>query len=342
MNLILKLCLQVDSLRDSPKRNSRRNGALAPHAKGESSLSSPSFSDSSDSINSVKKSNNSRSNNDHPTTNASNSDANRRLMNNRDDDEFVIKNNDAGSLNSGSSVGGDFSGDITKDNNSGCVSSSSNSIMNKQHINNSDNVDYIKFKLQDNKLASSNSSGGNLPLPQTSSTPSSSSSSSTTAASRSDINNISSPDVCFSVPTSPTFLTTPIIEALSSLKQKESANSVPTSPESGTQDIVLRRNQQQNGTVNRRNDAAGFRTSRSEDHLQHTQRDIMGAVIPIDIDEDVNSSLNTLLDTRQDSEDLQVSVLYISGYKFGIGIKALKQRLTKIHKHTIIPKTEGN
>lgn len=300
MNLIVKLWLQVDSLRDSPKRNSRRNGALAPHAKGESSLSSPSFSDSSDSINSVKKSNNSRSNNDHPTTNANNSDANRRLMNNHDDDEFVIKKNDASSVNSGSSVGGDFSGDITKDNNSGCVSSSSNSIMNKQHINNSDNVDYIKFKLQDNKLASSNSSGGNLP--------SSSSSSSTTAASRSDINNISSPDVCFSVPTSPTSLTTPIIEALSSLKQKESANSVPTSPESGTQDIVLRRNQQQNGTVNRRNDAAGFRTSRSEDHLQHTQRDIMGAVIPIDIDEDVNSSLNTLLDTRQDSEDSQVSV----------------------------------
>lgn len=325
----------MDSLRDSPKRNSRRNGALAPHAKGESSLSSPSFSDSSDSINSVKKSNNSRnsSNNDHhpPAPNANNSDANnRRLLNNRDDDEFVIKNNDVGSVNSGgsSSVGADFSGDITKDNNSGCVSSSSNSIMNKQHINNSDNVDYIKFKLQDNKLASSNSSGGcNLPLPHPSVTPlspafstssTSSSSSSTTAPSRSDINNISSPDVCFSVPTSPTSLTTPIIEALSSLKHKESANSVPTSPESGTQEIVLRRNQQQNGAVNRRNDAAGFRTSRSEDHLQHTQRDIMGAVIPIDIDEDVNSSLNTLLDTRQDSEDSQVSNTVIYSALIGL------------------------
>lgn len=45
---------------------------------------------------------------------------------------------------------------------------------------------------------------------------------------------------------------------------------------------------------------AGFRTSRSEDHLQHTQH--ADAIVPIDVDEDVNSSLNTLLDTRDDSE----------------------------------------
>lgn len=241
----------------------------------------------------------------------------------------MIKNDIESGGNSGSSVGGDFSGDLTKDN-SGCVSSSSNSIMNKnqqQHnINNSDTVDYNKYttQIQDNNLittATTNYGGINLstnklnqqqPQQQHSSSATSSTttstSSSSSATARSE--NLNSPDVCFSVPTSPTSLTTPIIEALSSLKQKESANSVPTSPESGAQEIVLRRSQQQNGVVNRRNDAAGFRTSRSEDHLQHTQRDILGAVIPIDIDEDVNSSLNTLLDTRQDSEDSQVSILF--------------------------------
>ncbi|ETN66241.1 hypothetical protein AND_001975 [Anopheles darlingi] len=48
-------------------------------------------------------------------------------------------------------------------------------------------------------------------------------------------------------------------------------------------------------------DMTGFRTSRSEDHLQQSQRDgSMGSVIAVDFDEDVNSSLNTLLDTRPD------------------------------------------
>uniref|UniRef100_A0A182Y559 PH and SEC7 domain-containing protein 4 n=1 Tax=Anopheles stephensi TaxID=30069 RepID=A0A182Y559_ANOST len=58
------------------------------------------------------------------------------------------------------------------------------------------------------------------------------------------------------------------------------------------------------GGLIRKCDAAGFRTSRSEDHLQQTQRDGgIGAVVSIDIDEDVNSSLNTLLDTRHDSQE---------------------------------------
>uniref|UniRef100_A0A182KCW7 PH and SEC7 domain-containing protein 4 n=1 Tax=Anopheles christyi TaxID=43041 RepID=A0A182KCW7_9DIPT len=58
----------------------------------------------------------------------------------------------------------------------------------------------------------------------------------------------------------------------------------------------------------RKCDAAGFRTSRSEDHLQQTQRDGgIGAVVSIDIDEDVNSSLNTLLDTRHDSQEYAIS-----------------------------------
>jgi PH/SEC7 domain-containing protein len=93
-------------------------------------------------------------------------------------------------------------------------------------------------------------------------------------------------------------------------KRKDLSSSVPTSPECAQQD-VLRRNssqqQQQNGMCVRKNDASGFRTSRSEDHLQHSQREgTMGNAIPIDIDEDVNSSLNTLLDTRNDSEGSQV------------------------------------
>lgn len=203
----------------------------------------------------------------------------------------------------GSTAGGDFSGDLTNNDYSGCVSSSSsNSIMNKEpNTNNSDIVDCAKFSSvdKDNKLNKSTKSG--LIVQQNII-----SSSSSTSTVKSE--NLSSPDACFSVPTSPTSLTTPIIESLSLFKQKDLANcqSVPTSPESGAQEIVLRRNQQQNG-VSRRNDSAGFRTSRSEDHLQHTQRDILGAVVPIDIEEDVNSSLNTLLDTRHDSEDSQVS-----------------------------------
>ncbi|KAH8337436.1 hypothetical protein KR059_010014, partial [Drosophila kikkawai] len=116
-------------------------------------------------------------------------------------------------------------------------------------------------------------------------------------------------ETSFSVPTSPISLSTPLID-------KETANSVPTSPEpssvagqesgsgagAGAGAVVVRRH---NGHVVRKCDAAGFRTSKSEDHLQQIQREGIAAVIPIDIDEDVNSSLNTLLDTRQDSEDSQ-------------------------------------
>ncbi|XP_070072987.1 PH and SEC7 domain-containing protein isoform X3 [Drosophila takahashii] len=115
-------------------------------------------------------------------------------------------------------------------------------------------------------------------------------------------------ETSFSVPTSPISLSTPLID-------KETANSVPTSPEpsslvpesssgGGAGAVVVRRH---NGHVVRKCDAAGFRTSKSEDHLQQIQREGIAAVIPIDIDEDVNSSLNTLLDTRQDSEDSQAS-----------------------------------
>ncbi|XP_034127999.1 putative uncharacterized protein DDB_G0293878 isoform X5 [Drosophila guanche] len=120
--------------------------------------------------------------------------------------------------------------------------------------------------------------------------------------------NTSQDETSFSVPTSPISLSTPLID-------KETANSVPTSPEpsslapessSGAAGVVVVR-RHHNGHVVRKCDAAGFRTSKSEDHLQQIQREGIAAVIPIDIDEDVNSSLNTLLDTRQDSEDSQAS-----------------------------------
>lgn len=143
-------------------------------------------------------------------------------------------------------------------------------------------------------------------------TPSTSMSSTTTTSSASTTINRSetlltpTPDVSHSVPTSPTSLSTPLIDAA---KRRELASSVPTSPECNQLETARRNSsnthsQQQNGMCVRKIDSSGFRTSRSEDHLQHSQREgTMSNAIPIDIDEDVNSSLNTLLDTRHDSED---------------------------------------
>lgn len=112
---------------------------------------------------------------------------------------------------------------------------------------------------------------------QSNSTTSSSTSTSTTT---SKTDESTSADNCLSLPTSPASLSTPV-----------------------ETDVVFRRMQQSNPI--RKCDVSGFRTSRSEDHLQHTQRDIID--VPIEVDEDVNSSLNTLLDTRDDSESTQSS-----------------------------------
>lgn len=336
---------KVDSLRDSPKQRNgsriARNGAasaaavaaaagFAPRARGESSLSSPSFSDdSSESINSVRKQKSAGRSNEHLLSDtrqpagSSGGDPGRV----GDANEFVLRGDSGDTSSSGNSrygTGADFSGDlVTKD------SSNSRSalIMNKRdphhssnHSDTSNNSANGSRHSQRHALATpgnigDDEDGGDDP-----------SCGSSTAA-RSD--NLDSPDACYSVPTSPTSLTTPVAEALAGVKHRDTANSAPTSPETGAQDSALRRNQQQQqqqyngggsgvaGSVNRRNDAAGFRTSRSEDHLQHTQRDILGAAIPIDIDEDVNSSLNTLLDTRQDSEDSQVNLkdfVYVMSY----------------------------
>lgn len=123
-------------------------------------------------------------------------------------------------------------------------------------------------------------------------------------------------NVSHSVPTSPTSLSTPLLETVKK-RDLTTVSSVPTSPECIQQEMVVRRNssnvQHQNGVPLRT--VSGFRTSRSEDHLQHSQREgIMGHnAIPIDIDEDINSSLNTLLDTRNDS-DSQVNFFIILTY----------------------------
>lgn len=154
-------------------------------------------------------------------------------------------------------------------------------------------------------------------------TPSASMSSTTTSSASTTINrsetlNTPTVDASHSVPTSPTSFSTPLLEATK--RRENAACSVPTSPECGLQPetMVVRRNStnvqnQQNGVPsssssarnNNQQNVGGFRTSRSEDHLQHSQREgMMGNnAIPIDIDEDMNSSLNTLLDTRNDSED---------------------------------------
>lgn len=112
---------------------------------------------------------------------------------------------------------------------------------------------------------------------------------------------VSSAEISYSVPTSPVSITT---ANTSELKTKE-ANSAPTSPDSIAQDFV-RRNMvsqlQTQGSLKRKTDV-GFRTSRSEDPLQQAQRD-GHTIVPIDIDDDFNSSLNTLLDTR-DSDGSQ-------------------------------------
>lgn len=125
---------------------------------------------------------------------------------------------------------------------------------------------------------------------------------------------VSSAEMSYSVPTSPTSLNTPNTGDAGAydIKSKEAFNSAPTSPETATQDFIKRnlnnfsQECSNNMKKNKQRDNVGFRTSRSEDPLQQTQgREGMNAVIPIDIDDDFNSSLNTLLDTRNDSDQSQ-------------------------------------
>lgn len=282
----------MDSLRDSSLRSTRQNNGIAPHARGESS-SSPSYSENNDFISSIKKT-------DVTTNNKSDKQLTKQSNSLRSEVNVIKHEIDSGRM------AGNVCAEPLNQLNNYVVTSSSNAIGRKRKdLDCTDDVDSAK---QNNKfnpfLDKQPMFTGESSVKGNSITSFSSSSSSSSSVAKSE--NFSSPEVCFSMPTSPASLSTPIVEALPTMKQKEVSNSVPTSPESGTQDIVLRRNQQPNSVV-RKCDVSGFRTSRSEDHLQHTQRDIMGAIVQIDVDEDVNSSLNTLLDTRDDSEETQVS-----------------------------------
>lgn len=98
--------------------------------------------------------------------------------------------------------------------------------------------------------------------------------------------------------------TSKTVDDSTSAENQTSPASLSTPIES---DVAFRRMQTSNPIPIRKCDVTGFRTSRSivisrsEDHLQHSQRDLIDSIVPIDV-EDVNSSLNTLLDTRDDSE----------------------------------------
>lgn len=291
--LITTQAKKIDSLRDSPIRGKRRNGALAPHAKYDSSPSSPSYSDTSDSGNSMKKFLSEKDNNKF--------DFNIKQDIQEHDDDDIDGNND------------ENEGDCMLNKNSSVVKSKNNKKLTDQTKKNNilcDTVDCPR------------TSGLNLISNKKIKVTNESISSSSSTVRCDDIN--SSSELCYSVPTSPTSLSQPLLGSSTTANNKKESNSAPTSPEScggassiggtGAQEFMRRatnqqqlQQQQYNGNISRTCDAAGFRTSRSEDHLQATQRDGLGAVIPIDIDEDVNSSLNTLLDTRQDSEDSNVS-----------------------------------
>ncbi|GAB0092512.1 SEC7 domain-containing protein [Sergentomyia squamirostris] len=300
--LITSHAKKVDSLRDSPSRISRRNGAMAPHAKYDSSPSSPTYSTddfSGDSNNSnkvlIEKDNNSILDSIETKPSQHSGSKNSVQQKSKSARGGVMCNNasehDALQVN-----------DSVKD--SAAKKSPTCSSMDNRYWMDGDSVDCAyqeraSGSREMRKSPKDHSSFEKSHLP----TSSVSSSSSTV---KSDA--VSSPDVCFSVPTSPISMSTPVLEDLPALKKRDSANSVPTSPESvGQPETKLRRTNNTHNGVVRKCDAAGFRTSRSEDHLQQSQRDGLSAVIPIDIDEDVNSSLNTLLDTRHDSEDSQSS-----------------------------------
>ncbi|XP_053682358.1 PH and SEC7 domain-containing protein isoform X2 [Sabethes cyaneus] len=425
---------KIDSLRDSPSHRAstkRKNGAIAPHAKCDSSPSSPSsesYSENQDKVqnqsqveHSSKKSRNQQQQaaiqdqNDQNTGSSIESIVNsssKKLSgigsnhnNNHNNNPFVEEShNNSGSahaaatgghtIGSSSNSGGSSVDAVDEEeenaddlmdlgsnrtNTSGCVSSS---LLGERNS--------VRRDVRPGLVGSSNSAGSGALIVDpasnavgagTDSVDSNSTavtngdfrhfhnstsgkerskSSSSSGGNGTTVKSESSPEMSYSVPTSPTSLSAaPILDGYSSsLKKREMllANSVPTSPESGAQEIVRRSgsgihhphhhhhhhhhqhhphlsSNNQSATsgggggggiiagvsvvaasmsgsaaVVRKCDAAGFRTSRSEDHLQQTQREGgIGAVVPIDIDEDVNSSLNTLLDTRHDSEEPQGS-----------------------------------
>lgn len=337
---------KVDSLRDSPVRSLKRKNGTAPKAIYDSSpseSSSPSLSDIAAHQDNVESNNNNnRKNCKLSKMITSSGDARLNSISNSvdEEEEQLIMDHGSSSNEPSMSEGRKMKFNLI---NSGCAnntsssSSSGSSPTNTNSSNSSPNnnenydgggsdIDHVgsshgshkaqKYSvLQNEELNQQQKQLKQQTLEERKHlnfTPSASMSSTTTTSSasttinRSETLHTPTPDVSHSVPTSPTSLSTPLLDAA---KRRELASSVPTSPECLQQEVSRRNsgnshNQQQNGIHVRKNDASGFRTSRSEDHLQLSQRDnAMGHAIPIDIDEDVNSSLNTLLDTRHDSDD---------------------------------------
>lgn len=335
---------KVDSLRDSPARSLKRKNGTAPTAIYDSSpseSSSPSLSDIVAQQENVESNNNNNRKNSKLSKMITSGDARLNSISSSldEEEEQLIEEPEAAS-NEGNERKMKFN--LI---NSGCVnntsssSSSGSSPTNTNSSNSSPNINenydggggasdneqvvgpsrgvHKKYSVLENEeLQQQAIQQAQTDRKHLNVTPSASMSSTTTTSSASTtINrseNLLTPtlDVSHSVPTSPTSLSTPLLDAA---KRRELASSVPTSPECNQLEVVRRNssnshNKQQNGMCVRKNDASGFRTSRSEDHLQHSQREgTMSNAIPIDIDEDVNSSLNTLLDTRHDSEDSQSS-----------------------------------
>lgn len=122
----------------------------------------------------------------------------------------------------------------------------------------------------------------------------------------SESSSVSSNDMSFSVPTSPTSLNMPNSNLYCKTKDEAAfkMTSAPTSPDTEnttTQDFIKRNMNNMNVEVQKKRDTLGrVRTSRSEDPLRDG---INNSVVPINIDEDFNSSLNTLLDTRNESDN---------------------------------------
>lgn len=340
---------KVDSLRDSPVRNLKRKNGTAPKAIYDSSPS-----DSSNDIASLHPENNVESNNNNRNSKLSRIENGRlhSIASSVDEEEEqLIMDSSSNEHSECDDRKKNFNmikpGCVSK--NSSSSSSSNSSPTNTNSSNNiddggggrrgtdEDNVssknysvleDEEHVNIETKKNNRNNSQQHQQQLQQSSKDPpysvshSASMSSTTTTSSTSTTINRSEtllttpvPDVSHSVPTSPSSLTTPLLD----LTKRRDMNSVPTSPECNQQQLQLQQDsiarrcsmnsQQQNMGYARKNDSSGFRTSRSEDHLQLSQREsTLGNAIPIDIDEDVTSSLNTLLDERRhDSEESQSS-----------------------------------
>lgn len=335
---------KVDSLRDSPIRSLKRKNGTAPKAIYDSSpseSSSPSLSDIAAHQENAESNNNNNRKNSKLSKMITSGDSRLNSINDSvdEEEEQLIMDHEESSNDAPKGDGRKMKFNLINKgcaNNTSSSSSSGSSPTNTNSSNSSPNMhenydgggehndpvgttkknqnysvlENEEQQQQQKQLLQSQQDRKHLNV-----TPSASMSSTTTTSSASTTINRSetlltpTPDVSHSVPTSPTSLSTPLLDVA---KRRELASSVPTSPECIQPDVRRNssnsHNQQQNGICVRKNDASGFRTSRSEDHLQHSQREgAMGNTIPIDIDEDVNSSLNTLLDTRHDSEDSQSS-----------------------------------